>query len=634
MKFDDVIKTVADTLSKIGTTINTGDYDGVIVKRLEASNTLDKGRTTKQSHIAITGSQMDMFPYLRADGYFTEDYDKQDPELKKYMVAQIPAYLHKENVDYLGAVEKLFDGDSFKAYISIVRSRRNDAADQIQMSMTYMDSPEYVAYRRIVHTGSCMIMLKRRSEFEYDLYCVKPEDSQDLAAFNNVFVKLPTNTAVKTDEMVGIKRNMKTSPATNILLYGVPGCGKSHTIKTQYCDDDNYMERAVFHPDYTYSDFIGQILPKVTDHKVSYEFEPGPFTRILKKAADPENKDNYYYLVIEEINRGNAPAIFGDVFQLLDRDSNGVSEYGVSNEAVAEVVYGDKDHRVKIPSNLFILATMNSSDQNVFTLDTAFKRRWKMKLIENDVDACKYASHSVCGTSVTWAAFAKRINDLIIEVKTDNLSNEDNRLGAYFVSESELDDADAFGEKVLMYLWNDAFKYDHEKVFKTQYRTLDELIKGFKDTGFSVFADNVKFPESTEDDDEAIDFTLDSGSGEIQIERYLSGKKDHLIEYYKRLLDVVKKDVPDLRDATVGSLQYASWRAPGLSKVSFADIKIRKDRIVIFTEQPSGDGLQDIGEVLPVNNHRNHYFKIIYTGDRTDDVASAIVESYEKLKVN
>lgn len=449
------------------------------------------------------------------------------------------------------------------------------------------------------------------------------------------FCKFHGITAIKPVEDDSFSSRVKKfRKADNILLYGVPGCGKSHTIKTQYCDDDNYMERAVFHPDYTYSDFIGQILPKVTDHKVSYEFGPGPFTRILKKAADPENKDNYYYLVIEEINRGNAPAIFGDVFQLLDRDSNGVSEYGVSNEAVAEVVYGDKDHKVKIPSNLFILATMNSSDQNVFTLDTAFKRRWKMKLIENDIDACKYASHPVCGSSVTWAAFAKRINDLIIEVKTDNLSNEDNRLGAYFVSESELDDADAFGEKVLMYLWNDAFKYDHEKVFKTQYRTLDELIKGFKDTGFSVFADNVKFPESTEDDDEAIDFTLDSGSGEIQIERYLSGKKDHLIEYYKRLLDVVKKDVPDLRDATVGSLQYASWRAPGLSKVSFADIKIRKDRIVIFTEQPSGDSLQDIGEVLPVNNHRNHYFKIIYTGDRTDDVASAIVESYEKLKVN
>lgn len=524
-------------------------------------------------------------------------------------------------VDYVFSLE--CEESKIQELSGTVNGQRAGAGNQIIIPNDYIPRKPFERIRNKL--GVYIATIHRDSLSEY----IRTYDNRPYLLDKNI-VPLPDNAEDESDT----EKDNKFAPATNILLYGVPGCGKSHTIKTQYCDDDNYMERAVFHPDYTYSDFIGQILPKVTDHKVSYEFEPGPFTRILKKAADPKNKDNYYYLVIEEINRGNAPAIFGDVFQLLDRDSNGVSEYGVSNEAVAEVVYGDKDHRVKIPSNLFILATMNSSDQNVFTLDTAFKRRWKMKLIENDIDACKYASHPVCGSSVTWAAFTKRINDLIIEVKTDNLSNEDNRLGAYFVSESELDDADSFGEKVLMYLWNDAFKYDHDKVFKTQYRTLDELIKGFKKSGFEVFADNVNFPVIADDDDEAIDFTLDNGSGEIQIERYLSGKKDHLIEYYKRLLDVVKKDVPDLRDATVGSLQYASWRAPGLSKVSFADIKIRKDRIVIFTEQPSGDGLQDIGEVLPVNNHRNHYFKIIYTGDRTDDVASAIVESYEKLKVN
>ena len=494
MDFSETFSVVSKVLKNIGSDLNELKYDGMIVKRLEVSNTLDKGRTTNQSHIAITGSQMNMFPYLRADGYFTENYNEQDSELKKYLVAQIPTYLHKENVDYLGSEEKLFEGDTLKVYISIVRSRRNGAPDQIQMFMERMDSPEYKSYRKLVHAGSYMIMLKRKEEFEYDLYCVKPDDSHELESLNNVFVKLPTNTAVKIDEMSETKRSTKLIPASNILLYGVPGCGKSHTIKKQYCDDNNFMERVVFHPDYTYSDFIGQILPKVTDHKVFYEFEPGPFTSILKKAV--KNKDSYYYLIIEEINRGNAPAIFGDVFQLLDRDGNGESEYGISNETVAEEVYGDKGHEIRIPSNLYILATMNSSDQNVFTLDTAFKRRWKMKLIENDIDACVFASHSVCGSAVTWSAFVKRINDLIIEVKTDNFSNEDNRLGAYFVSESELNDAGAFGEKVLMYLWNDAFKYDHDKVFKPQYRTLDELVKGFKQTGFDVFADNVKFSKN------------------------------------------------------------------------------------------------------------------------------------------
>ena len=92
-------------------------------------------------------------------------------------------------------------------------------------------------------------------------------------------------------------------------------CLQSHEIKTKYCNDKKYMERVVFHPDYTYSDFVGQILPKTDGTTISYPFTEGPFTTILRKAiCDPEHM---YYLVIEEINRGNAPAIFGEVFQLL-----------------------------------------------------------------------------------------------------------------------------------------------------------------------------------------------------------------------------------------------------------------------------------------------------------------------------
>ena len=144
------------------------------------------------------------------------------------------------------------------------------------------------------------------------------------------------------------------------------------------------MERVVFHPDYTYSDFVGQILPRVEkdkdgNDKLKYVFTPGPFTKLLKNAQN--DPGNYYYLVIEELNRGNAPAIFGEVFQLLDRKDEedfsieevGESEYGISNYEVAKEVYGDEKHQVRIPSNMFILATMNTADQNVFTLDTAFQ---------------------------------------------------------------------------------------------------------------------------------------------------------------------------------------------------------------------------------------------------------------------
>lgn len=281
----------------------------------------------------------------------------------------------------------------------------------------------------------------------------------------------------------------------NIILYGVPGCGKSHEIKDVYCDDQRYMERVVFHPDYTYSDFVGQIMPQSTEDgegkkHISYPFIPGPFTRVLQKAV--HNPKHNYYLVIEELNRGNAPAIFGEVFQLLDR-KNGVSDYGINNTDIALEVYGDADHPVRIPANLFILATMNTADQNVFTLDTAFKRRWRMRSISNDVGRCKFANYPICGSDISWASFLETINGLIVDVGDGNIGNEDKRLGAFFMQKEELADKDRFSEKVLMYLWNDAFKFDHERVFKTEYKTLEKLIAAFKEIGFGVFSDEITF---------------------------------------------------------------------------------------------------------------------------------------------
>lgn len=283
---------------------------------------------------------------------------------------------------------------------------------------------------------------------------------------------------------------VRKTGAENILFYGVPGAGKSHTIKTQYCKDDKYMERVVFHPDYTYSDFVGQILPRVekTDEgdKLKYVFTPGPFTKMLVKAEhDP---GNYYYLIIEEINRGNAPTIFGEIFQLLDRIDEedgylesviGESEYGISNYDVAREVYDDETHQVKIPSNMFVLATMNTADQNVFTLDTAFQRRWNMKQIENRFDISEHSKDQIHGTKVTWGAFATVINELIIDISVDMASSEDKRLGTYFAKKKELS-VDRFPEKVLKYLWDDVFKMDKETVFKSNYKSLEEVVDAYE----------------------------------------------------------------------------------------------------------------------------------------------------------
>ncbi len=321
--------------------------------------------------------------------------------------------------------------------------------------------------------------------------------------------------------------DIRVAGGTNVLLYGVPGAGKSWTITHEYCNDESRMERLVFHPDYTYSDFIGQILPNVSEGMVSYSFTPGPFTSLLKRAY--LNPDTEYFLVIEEINRGNAPAIFGEVFQMLDRKTEisetgddgypiGTSEYGITNANIARIVYGNPNHKVRIPSNMSIIGTMNTSDQNVFTLDTAFQRRWDMRMVENsfkDVDP-KFANHAILDTEVTWQVFCTAINNIILEKNVRLTSSEDKRLGTYFVHLRDLIyDANAdddqlgefervkarrnnsrFPEKVLKYLWDDAFKFSREDVFDVgQYNSLEAVIRKFTqekgNARFSVFKDTV-----------------------------------------------------------------------------------------------------------------------------------------------
>ena len=203
MEFSEAIEITESVLKNVGSKISKDDYDGLIVKRLESSNTLDAGRSTNQTHIAITGDQMDMFPSIHADGYFDVDYSKADSALKKYFVVQIPVYIHKDNVEYLDTNQKLFNEDERLVYVSVVRSRRNNAADQIQMSMTNIDSPLYVDYRKLVHAKTYMILLKRKQQLIYDLYSLKEEDGNDeFKELNNGFYYLPTNTPVKLDEIL------------------------------------------------------------------------------------------------------------------------------------------------------------------------------------------------------------------------------------------------------------------------------------------------------------------------------------------------------------------------------------------------------------------------------------------------
>lgn len=343
-------------------------------------------------------------------------------------------------------------------------------------------------------------------------------------------------------------KNTKQSPfsPTQIIYYGVPGSGKSHQIqedlkKKGITEENHQQKRVVFHPDYCNADFVGQILPVTKkDGGIRYQFKAGPFTKILRDAY--ENPTKEYALIIEEINRGNAAAIFGDLFQLLDRKKEndpietvndnsygpGWSDYCIENDYINAYFRGAYDSEeapnplppktlgnitfndnvdIRLPPNLSIYATMNTSDQNVFTLDNAFQRRWEMKQISNDLahddptaDTTKQYDQIIGNTNVKWGDFREKINEIIMQSAEENglSSMEDKRLGGWFITPKKEPNAaegealkitdEAFAEKVLKYLWDDAFKFDRSKHFG-EIKTLEDLTKEFKKEGFKVFKD-------------------------------------------------------------------------------------------------------------------------------------------------
>lgn len=406
-------------------------------------------------------------------------------------------------------------------------------ADRMNTFLNYSNGSVSVAHER----GSELETYQQRVETFLRLSATKVIGLEDIDA---------ENVGISPEQY---EENRLTT-GCNVLLYGVPGSGKSWTIEHEYCKKESMVERLVFHPDYTYSDFIGQILPDVAeDGQVSYKFTAGPFTNILREAYI--HPDTEYILIIEEINRGNAPAIFGEVFQLLDRkveirETNddgypvGTSEYGITNANIAKIVYGDPTHKVRIPSNLSVIGTMNTSDQNVFTLDTAFQRRWDMRLIENNFDNVDpaLADAEILDTTITWRNFCTAINSIVVGNSARMTSSEDKRLGAYFVHIRDLVKDERLGthltdgtydalrkkesagtitdeekslltnireamkqyrkfpEKVIKYLWDDAFKFNREVVFEsTEYQSLEQVIRTFMYAQgierFKMFKENV-----------------------------------------------------------------------------------------------------------------------------------------------
>ena len=291
--------------------------------------------------------------------------------------------------------------------------------------------------------------------------------------------KLLSNVAISLSQ-----NSSQDKPSFQIIFYGAPGTGKSHRIKKLLKEMNVPKEnifRTTFHPDSDYSSFVGAYKPTMKpvdekyrnvvgkDEEIAYSFVPQTFIKAYIQAYKKPNEN--VYIIIEEINRGNCAQIFGDLFQLLDRDDNGVSEYPIKADSDLKMYLegelgknhdGIKDGELCLPSNLYIWATMNTSDQSLFPIDSAFKRRWDW-----EYEPIKYMNTDwgieVGGNMYSWTSFQKEVNNRIFEAT----NSEDKMLGDFFVKpNNSVISEKLFINKVLFYLWNDVCKDGDGDIFK------------------------------------------------------------------------------------------------------------------------------------------------------------------------
>lgn len=418
-------------------------------------------------------------------------------------------YFKESSAEYLSNVYKNVSNEAFLKNVNYISSL--DINQSISITFEYQADKHrlYLAFSK--EDESYNIMTKLRNILfpkKTNLILIKDDNNPNTFYMKFEFSNQNTEENLNTEQ-----KSKQLKKAENVIFYGAPGTGKSHNLVKYLNENDEtytYTEeniktaknvfRVTLHPEYEYSDFVGQLMPQ---KEGNFAYNSGVFTDSFKYAISNPNKPTF--MILEEMSRANVAAVFGDIFQLLDRDKEGKSDYAINNKMLAEIIYGLKDEEaaeksIEIPSNLYIIGTVNTNDQNVFVMDTAFKRRFKwkykstlLKLKEKDFDNNSNIE-LFTGHNVSWYKFYNKLNEYITE---DLKLSEDKQIGPYFIKFTDgmtpKESHDLFRDKLLQYLWEDIDNLvknsftSTETIFSSEIKSFSKLYDTFDAEG-NVFS--------------------------------------------------------------------------------------------------------------------------------------------------
>jgi hypothetical protein len=487
--------------------LNPDAYNGYHIKEMTTSSSLAERADGHGYHIEITGtdSAMRIFPIVTNSHYLADRDSKREYYLKLRMrvhrdnlyaltermlgdykdyadrcakrgatLNQLEAYYHGEK-QRLAALTGMMDSYSYCAL-----GIRATGQNQFQIGRSD-DEKNILLLRYSLVPGDWLVFLRRGgATLSYDVVGL-PESTEGIKDLSPTWLAPSASNNVSSEDIL-IEGDDWLKSAENCIYFGPPGTGKSH--KVEQVTHGRNKTIITFHPDFDHEDFVGGYRPVSVssgdqESKLQYRFVPQSFLIAYVQAWSNPQKE--YAVVVEEINRGNCAQIFGNLFQLIERADDGFSRYTSTADAhiqcylrdvladfpqyseKAAAVYQSRNHRtcddpfsfMALPSNLSIYATMNSSDQALFPMDSAFKRRWDWIYVPIDyMDAERFRIEHM-GKQYSWTNFLRAVNEKIY-LTTES---EDKLIGNRFVSPSDgLISSSSLKNKIMFYLWSDVFR--------------------------------------------------------------------------------------------------------------------------------------------------------------------------------